>query len=316
MSRVIGVGVRLGMSMTALVLVLGLFGGAWWPFDLLNHFRVPLFFGLGVLFAIALMLRHRWTIAFGAVLLVWTLADFAPFYLTNGPQEHGPGVDGATLVVEAYNVNRSFGDPVRVAGQLAESDADVIGLIEVDEDWFRALEPALRRWPHRLAHAQADNFGLALYSNRPLTNAAVLDRTQFAFIRAEIEVEGTPVGVLLVHPPPPMAADWAARRDAAFLEYGTVLKDLPPESVVLGDFNATPWSRPFLAMLKANNLGEARDVTAAGVRPTWPVGRSLPSILPIDHVLVGGALGVDVFEVLGENGSDHRPVRAVIRVGK
>ncbi|MGK0358548.1 MAG: endonuclease/exonuclease/phosphatase (EEP) superfamily protein YafD [Bradymonadia bacterium] len=311
MSRFIGMCVRLGMSMAALVVVLGMFGERWWVFDLLNHFRVPLLFGLAFLFAIALLRRQLWMIGLGAMLLGWTLAGFAPLYLTQGE----PATGGTLLVVEAYNVNRGSGDPKRVAAQLAASDADVIGLVEVDERWLRALEPALRRWPHRLTHAQADNFGLALYSTRPIADAVVIDRKKFAFIRAQVDVEGTPVGLLLVHPPPPMGAEWAAYRDAAFVGYGQILSDMPAESVVLGDLNATPWSRPFLAMLKANNLREARDLAGAGLRATWPAGSMLPRVLPIDHVLVRGALGVDVFEVLGANGSDHHPVRAVLRLG-
>ena len=310
MSRVVNVGLRLGLILAILLLGLGLLGRQWWLFDLFNHFRLPLFFGLALLFAIALLRRDRRMIGLSALLLGWTVVSLARLYLAE-PAKAG----GRALVVEVYNVNRAFGDPARVAGQLAQSDADVVGLIEVDAHWFDKLEPALRPWPHRLAHGRDDNFGLALYSKTPLVDAAVLDRARYAVIQARIEVDGAPVGVLLVHPPPPMAADWAAERDAAFEGYRAVLAEMPPESVVLGDFNATPWSRPFLAMLDANDLREARDVAGAGLRATWPAGMTAPRFLPIDHVLVRGALGVDVFEVLEENGSDHHPIRAVLRVG-
>lgn len=310
MSRLITALVRVGLGLGALTLILGLFGRRWWVFDLLNHFRVPLFLGLAFVFILVVARRQRGLIAICAGLLGWTALTIAPLYLADSPNG-GAGL----LVVEAYNVNRAYGDPTRVAAQLARSDADVIGLIEVDGHWFDALEPALRRWPHRLAHARTDNFGMALYSKRPIVDAVVLDRDKFAVVRARVEVEGTPVGVLLVHPPPPMAADWAAQRDSAMRGYAKVLQQMPAESVVLGDFNATPWSRPFQAMLAASDLREARDVTGAGVRATWPAGRAFPPVLPIDHVLVRGAIGVETLEVLEENGSDHHPVRAVLRIG-
>lgn len=82
---------------------------------------------------------------------------------------------------------------------------------------------------------------------------------------------------------------------------------------MLGDFNATPWSRPFRALLQSEALREARDAAGAGLQATWIAGARLPTWLPIDHVLVRD-LAVRGFDRLGENGSDHRPVRAIVMV--
>ncbi len=65
-------------------------------------------------------------------------------------------------------------------------------------------------------------------------------------------------------------------------------------------------------LVAATGLRDARDVAGAGIQGTWP--SQLPGFLriPIDHVLVGGDLGVAEFSVGEAMGSDHRAVRAVL----
>jgi endonuclease/exonuclease/phosphatase (EEP) superfamily protein YafD len=297
---------RLCVGGGLLVLLFGLLGEWFWLLDLLNHFRVPLLITAPLGLGMALLARRWRLVALGAVQLVWLAVDVAPLYLADDPPT------GTPLIVEVYNVNRTAGDPVRVARQLAASDADVIGLLEVDAGWFAALKAALTRWPHRLERHRADNFGLALYSRHPMT-AKVAHPSEYPIIQAEVHLPNQAVGVALVHPPPPVSKAAAAVRDRAFEAYGVPLDALPPKAMLMGDFNATPWSRPLKALLHREKLREARDLAGAGLQGTWIAGTALPTWLPIDHVLVRG-LGVTQFERLDENGSDHRPVRAALVV--
>lgn len=239
LKRILNSAAHLLVGGSTIVLLLGLLGAWWWMFDLLNHFRAIMIWGALAGLGAAIAVRHVRLAALGAVLLAWMIADLAPLYMADAT----PG--GGRLVVEMYNVNRTSGDPARVRAQLEASDADVIGLVEPDARWFLALAPALQRWPHRLEHARDDNFGVALYSRLPLTGAAVEHPGRFPVIRAEVDG----VGLLLVHPPPPVSAEIAAIRDRAFAAYAVPLQSLPPQAIVLGDLNATPWSRPFRALL-------------------------------------------------------------------
>ena len=71
--------------------------------------------------------------------------------------------------------------------------------------------------------------------------------------------------------------------------------------VVVGDFNATPWSpalRTFLDELDLNGLN---------VAATWPVWFGFAGI-PIDHALVSENLIITHIETGPNIGSDHRPV--------
>lgn len=117
-------------------------------------------------------------------------------------------------------------------------------------------------------------------------------------LQVELDVDGHPLQLIglhltsrLPHGPP--------------LQLRRLAKALPPRgipAVVAGDFNF--WGPPVTALL-----------------PGWrrsAIGRTWPARAPhsqIDHVLVRpGDVQVDEGIVLGDVGSDHRPIRTVLRI--
>lgn len=88
-------------------------------------------------------------------------------------------------------------------------------------------------------------------------------------------------------------------------------------TVLLGDFNATGWSRAYRRL--SRRLTDARRLT--GER-RWRGGASFPSRFPllrIDHVFVSERVAVEriavVDNALARQASDHLPVLAEIRIG-
>jgi len=75
--------------------------------------------------------------------------------------------------------------------------------------------------------------------------------------------------------------------------------------VLVGDLNATPWNEQFRRLQKASGLSDAADVLGKGLRPTWPVWSPMP-LSPVDHVLVGGGVGVRSVGTATVPGSNHR----------
>jgi endonuclease/exonuclease/phosphatase (EEP) superfamily protein YafD len=74
--------------------------------------------------------------------------------------------------------------------------------------------------------------------------------------------------------------------------------------VVVGDFNATPWTSAFRRLL---GTGELRNSQRGyGVSPTWDVGRFWA--VPIDHLVHGDGMVVTDRAVGPDLGSDHRPI--------
>jgi len=81
--------------------------------------------------------------------------------------------------------------------------------------------------------------------------------------------------------------------------------------LVMGDLNTTPWTAHFSEMLET---GQLRDTRAGhGFHPTWPASVFALHI-PIDYILVNEKIGVDHFESIKLDGSDHRNVLSRLRV--
>ncbi len=92
------------------------------------------------------------------------------------------------------------------------------------------------------------------------------------------------------------AGDWAASRD------GPV--------VVLGDFNATPWSAAYRELRWRGGLIDS--MSGNGLQASWPVAWGVFSI-PIDHVLHSPDLGSNGRRTGPSFGSAHRPV--IVSIG-
>jgi endonuclease/exonuclease/phosphatase (EEP) superfamily protein YafD len=73
----------------------------------------------------------------------------------------------------------------------------------------------------------------------------------------------------------------------------------------MGDFNATPWSRPYRRL--HNGTGTCDTRAGYGVQASYPADSWLLRI-PIDHVLASCNVGVRDRRIGPDVGSDHLPV--------
>ena len=278
--------------------VLGFLGDGWWALDLFAHFRVH--YLLAALPAAGYLLwRKRWRWGLAASLVVALNAGFlAPLYF--GADAKGE----RTLKVLVVNVNSANQNFAAVAKWIRKTDPDVVGLVEVNDRWLRELSPALGLHLYRSAQTRDDNFGLALYSKHPLMLDDVVPQpiTGFPTVRAVAEVGEERVQFALLHLPPPMSARWFDAGQQHLRQFINMRADSKGRFVLLGDFNATPWSASFRRLMRA---GLRRAGT--GLRPTWP-SRLGPFGIPIDHVLLDGPIDARSVEVGPDVGSDHRPL--------
>jgi endonuclease/exonuclease/phosphatase (EEP) superfamily protein YafD len=261
-------------------------GGRWWVLDLANH-AVVLWAWLALLGAGACVRRPRWAAAFLVVAVVHGARWIAPAL---GPA--GAGTRPLTLVLA--NVYTGNPDRASLLALVAAESPDVVGLLEVDGGWIADLGPLRSSHPHHLELPREDNFGIALYSRRPLGALRRLDLGPAGVPSIEARVDGLPV--LLTHPLPPVSADYAAARDAQLGEVAAWTRAQGDVFVVVGDLNTTPWGATF--------PGHARGLPWG----TFPAGLPTLVAIPIDHVLAGPAVGPVRRRVGPDIGSDHRPV--------
>lgn len=283
--------------------VAGFGGDTFWLLDFAAHFRPQYLLVLcGAGLVMLLHRRYRWAAVFAAYALL-NAACLLPLCL--GPSVHPPVFADFRLVqMNVLATNASYD---KVVAFLRETNADVVVLQEVTPAWMTALDPLKDLYPYRVAEAKPGTFGIALLSRHPFRDSGIayLGQDVVPSAVARLDLKGRDVTVVGVHPPSPIRADWRPVRDAVFRGIAARLAEVPGETVLAGDLNATPWSSPFRALVRAAGL---RDTTAGfGFQPTWPALVPLLGI-PIDHCLVSPGLHAVHRRVAGFTGSDHYPL--------
>jgi endonuclease/exonuclease/phosphatase (EEP) superfamily protein YafD len=85
-----------------------------------------------------------------------------------------------------------------------------------------------------------------------------------------------------------------------------------PEAVLIGDLNASPWSREYSSLLRQAEMRDARR--GQWPHATWHSAGWAPVRLPIDHALTRGRVEVLDFQLGPDIGSDHRPLVVDLKV--
>jgi len=273
-----------------------------WPCMLFEHFRVQYAAGGLVVAGCAAALRMRGyfdAAALAALIhLIWITPDLG------GSPRPIPS-DGVPIRVLALNVHTESSSFAQVRQLIEEVRPDVIGLVEVDQRWIDALAPAVAGYVGRLEKPRGDNFGVALYARAALDGSIEELGSPLPSVVAGVTVGDARLGILLIHPPPPISE---SALDAQVKELDAVAdraRRMPGPVVILGDFNATPWSRPFRRVLARSGLCDSR--AGFGIEASFPTASAIVRI-PIDHVLVSCSIGVRDRHIERDVGSDHLPV--------
>jgi len=228
-----------------------------------------------------------------------------------------PAADGPAraLTLVAANAFRFNEDPAALAAALAAIPADALVTVETPETLLAdpgalgAAYPHSRRW-----REPAGRGHVAIWSRLPFAPAEA-DRIggHPAHAIATLDLgDGARFTLMGVHFGWPVvgAQNWQ------MLDFNRFWGLLPEPFAVAGDFNAAPWSATVNRVEKI--LGAE---VIGGVRPTYFGGVGgrggrvpAPFGLPIDHVLVSPGVGVESIETLRLPGTDHRALRADLRI--
>ena len=242
--------------------------------------------------------RRWWPLAALAALPLWTAAPRLP--TATDPRAAAP------FRVASANVHLRTPTPARLIAWIEAAPVDALVLLEVTPRYARALAD-WPDYPHRVVEPGEDPFGIAVLSRHPFAAARVLrDGRGIAAIEVEIAAPQGCVALRAIHPMPPISPGEQRARDRFLAAVAEAMAGRDRPSLIVGDFNATPWSPGFAAFAAA---GWRR---ATGLAPTWPVGGAGVIGIPIDHVVasrhwrrIDAQRGPDL-------GSDHFPVRAIL----
>lgn len=271
------------------------------------------YLGVGALLGAALCTlgRARW---FALPAIAACVAHWAPILaLYRAPTPVADG--GVELTVASVNVNYTNADGRAFVRWLAETDAEVVAVLEVTPFFRELLDGFASKYPHRLIEQpDGDRFCLALLSRHPIRGGRVrwVHEAERAYVEAEVLVDGAPMHTVVLHPMRP-GNGWGTGERNELLTHVARATAWRENSVVLGDFNATAFSPIFDDFLTFTGLRDSRQ--GFGWQPSWRSVHHLRGIwLAIDHVFVGTGVGVEERFIGPDVGSDHRPVIARLRI--
>ena len=285
--------------------LIGFFGSHHVVFDGTNHFRMHLTLlsvvGLGVSWFF-----DRWRAVTGAVVCLAVNLLALNWFL---PETAAAPMAGQDTPVKLSTFNIWGGNDAleHVESFLRHESPDIAVLQEVRPKALPWLDRVKDVYPYQVHCAHQLHCGLALLSKFPVADPRWSDRTKssppMVWGRVYIPKQDgvIPVTVIGTH------FAWALPNRGQFQNKESlkaVMNGVDGEVVVLGDFNATPWSHV------VSDLAAGTDTKLVHrFLPTWPATGPAPQF-PIDLMFVSRGIGRvnvargDVF------GSDHRPIIA------
>jgi endonuclease/exonuclease/phosphatase (EEP) superfamily protein YafD len=287
---------------------LAAFAGRWvWWLDVLANFRPQYVVSLVILGLIVLMSRWR-RIGYG-ILTVATinLVFVLPLYVGS------PGVadpDLPSLRVMSFNLlstNASYSDVIEY---IRTVNPDLVLLHEASRPWEVAIEAA--NLDYQVIRPRSDSL---IFGTLVMVRGEDVEAISYGFAEAQpraVSIMYRPTGwpegvsVLSTHPLAPTEKDRAQLRDAQLDFAATWAADQEDGFIVVGDFNATPWSWPFRNLMARAPLRNSQ--LGFGVQPSFPASSTFLMRVPIDHLLHSDTLSVVDRRLGPAMGSDHFPL--------
>ncbi len=322
----LGISVELAVAVYLLGLVgwfleLQFVGDAtWWLFTI-NAFAVYLFLPLPVALALSVWRRHL-------LLIAGSLAALALFAHLWGGLFWPPGrpqLEGSVLTVMTSNILGSNPDPAGVIESLRESDADVIGILDLSLAVSAAIEDQLAgEYPYRRLEPQPDTTGSGILSRFPFRSIEV-DLADPEWIGApmvvEVDFSDDRFVFLNAHSAARSGSVVARERQARLLSDYVASQTLPV--ILAGDFNAQDLNRSHAILTEhmhdawretGNGMGNtfpgaSKDDSPGSNRPDF-LGIDLPKwLIRIDYVFYSHDWqAIDARIGPWDGFSDHRPV--------
>ena len=281
-----------------------------WALDLVSHFVLPSIIAACGLSILAGLLGRTWTGAGALAIAITASLSVSGFTTPPRPSEDVQ----QTFKVLLFNVWYRNADAARLVDTVRRSDADIIVLLEAVPDLRRKLSVLGDIYPHRLACPDTDPCDILVLSRVALEGDGVRrtdDRFRSPVLSFRAQLAPCPLSLHAVHlvRPFPFTEPMSQLRQAQ--DVSALFAGGKASQLVLGDFNAAPWSEAMRAVVAPGKLS-----LLSGAGGTWPASLPRQMRIPIDHFAAGPGLRFLKREVLPAAGSDHAPVLATVGVSR
>lgn len=268
-----------------------------WLIELLSHWQWLFILGLAFTIPLLIVWSRKWFWLLGALLGLLPL-------VTAPKQMPLAKTSSTTAKLKIINTNVHFKNENigPLLSYVKKENPDLLFLIENNPRFTKRLEAKLG-YPYKVLYPREGFFGLGLFSKFPIWGAQLLqDRDQVPRLEFMIRWKSQVIHVCLIHPMAPIAPHYHHQRNNLIQMVGREANKRTAPSLIIGDFNATPWSTGFFGL---ESLGLTRMTS---LKPTWPsFGKKIFGI-PIDHALATSHFLLFRSEVGPYMGSDHFPI--------
>ncbi len=240
------------------------------------------------------------------VVVLWCVFFFvaAPTLASRSHRKANGATPEFSLVVQ--NLWYSNKDPDRTARDVLALAPQVVVLLEYTKAHADAFQSAgsAQKYPYRYEVAQPFGHGIAVLSTIPFTNPKDLGLSG-AGVRVSLQLHQGVVDLYAVHFNSPSSIWDIPRWRSDFVRTTALLDQVGSSTVVAGDLNATEGHMRFRELLQRGRLTDAQDLASVGFATTWPASGRIPTLLRLDHILLGYCIELNSFSRLPPNGSDH-----------
>lgn len=202
------------------------------------------------------------------------------------------------------NVMKLNSDPSRLLDLIKKENPDIIGIAELTPIFADAFTKIKEQYPFQTVSPATHGFGIGLFSKIELLEPSIEKlATDIPFIKSQIIWDNRSVNIFVVHLLPPVIPEWFERRNASLEELATFMTP-GSSTVVMGDFNLTPWSTFYQRFTQKTGLKNARNLRN-GFHMSW---YGWGFYLPIDQIFYSSDIAINRFEIGPDIGSDHYPL--------
>ncbi|MBM3637961.1 MAG: endonuclease/exonuclease/phosphatase family protein [Actinobacteria bacterium] len=277
---------------------------------------IPYATALNVVIAVFAVVTTNWQLVAASLLLVaWIVLIILRAMLVHRPHRPAakPMPRHAMTVVHA-NLLYINSTPTEAINDLLATDADIITISELTSELHEALviHEHASRWPHRHVLLETGADGIGVWSRHQLVGMSehrLISKP--ALSGTAITSTGQSVGLVVVHPTPPVnrakTRDWTPSLKAI----GDLASMMTAPTVVIGDFNTAFWHPPMRHLLR-RGFRSAHLVHGKFLAGTFPVGKKTRPVVRLDHALVTSGVTVHEVHDFTVTGSDHRGISVTV----
>ncbi len=273
--------------------------------ELLNNFRCQIMFLLLPFVFFFLLLRQWWLGLLFSIAAAWSMTGIAWVYFPSAQPTAGTD----TLKVMTFNVYFGNPTPELAISRILEHDPDIVAIVEYSNHLPEALESLNEKYPYRVLEPRWHGFGIAIFSRLPLSDTKIHylapAEIDCPMIETHVEIEGQSVRVVGLHVASPTNSARLQLRNQQLRQVAGILNQKNEPTIIMGDFNCTPWSSFLVDFLDQAGLRDSRQ--GFGYQATWHRDLGIFKI-PIDHAFVSPEIHVHDRFVAEPAGSDHLPV--------